>query len=354
LSEIETRGRDDTTALARGVPRRRRAGSPTRQEMTLQQIRIFWAVAHSETLTRAAKQLGLTQPSLSQQLSKLETKVGTPLFRRTPLQMELTDAGRFLLRKAEQILTSVEEAQNGMHAFSAGTRLSLRVAGLNSVLRVLLPPALRIMQARFPEMDLDIHEVAPAEALELLYGRRVNIGLLAANSIAEANVSFHGEHVAEDPYVLAVPAGLALTGVQDPDSELDHAERSVLNSCIQFSFGTQHTRRVEAWYRQVLPRHRLVASCRNYEVALALVQAGLGVCLVPAFTILSGGQELGGLTLYRASGQNRRIVALMPAQYQHLESHSKFVLALRTAGSEICLPRMTEAPPFLEHVETGF
>ncbi len=209
------------------------------------------------------------------------------------------------------------------------------------------------MQARFPDVDLDIHEVAPAETLELLYGRRVNIGLLAANSVAEANVGFHEAHVAEDPYVLAVPAGIALSGVQDPDSELDLAERSVLNSCIQFSFGTQHTRRVEAWYRQVLPRHRLVASCRNYEVALALVQAGLGVCLVPAFTVLGAGQAVGGLTLYRASGQNRRIVALMPAQYRHLESHSSLVSALRTAGSEICLPRMAGTPPFLQHAETG-
>ena len=52
----------------------------TRSEMTLHQLRIFWAVAHAETLTKAAKQLGLTQPSLSQQLSKLETTVGARLF----------------------------------------------------------------------------------------------------------------------------------------------------------------------------------------------------------------------------------------------------------------------------------
>ena len=60
--------------------------------MTLHQLRIFWAVAHAATLTQAAKQLGLTQPSLSQQLSKLEESVGAKLFDRSGNQMTLTDA----------------------------------------------------------------------------------------------------------------------------------------------------------------------------------------------------------------------------------------------------------------------
>jgi DNA-binding transcriptional LysR family regulator len=315
--------------------------------MTLHQLRIFWAVAHAETLTRAAKQLGLTQPSLSQQLSKLETTVGAALFDRTPTQMTLTEAGKFLLRKAEFILLNIDEAEVGLRAFRKGVRSSIRIAGINSVLRVLLPPALKEILPRFPGLEFDIHEAAPAEALELLYGRRVNVGLVASNSVAEAGVGFHQAPVAEDPYVLAVPAGLPLKGMRDPDSELDQAEQAVLNSCIQFAFGTQHTRRVEEWYSRVLPRHRLVATCRNYEVALGMVQAGLGVCLVPAFTALSGASAVTGVDLYRASGANRRIVALLPSQYERVELYRRFVSALRNAGSKVRLPKIFDTPPFL-------
>jgi len=316
--------------------------------MTLHQLRIFWAVAHAETLTKAAKQLGLTQPSLSQQLSKLEATVGTALFERTPIQMTLTEAGKFLLRKAEFILLNIDEAEVGLRAFSRGVRSIIKIAGINSVLRVLLPPALKEILPRFPGLELDIHEVAPSEALELLYGRRVNVGLVAADSVAQAGVGFHQTPVAEDPYVLAVPAGLPLKGVRDPDSELAPGDRAVLNSCIQFSFGTQHARRVEEWYGRVLPRHRLVAACRNYEVALGMVQAGLGVCLVPAFTALSGSSTVSGVDLYRASGANRRIVALLPSQYERLELYGEFLSALRNAGSEVCLPEIIDAPPFLD------
>ncbi len=347
MSDADTASRMTVGSEAGGKGKAADALSGPRREMTLHQLRIFWAVAHSETLTKAAKQLGLTQPSLSQQLSKLETTVGAALFDRTPIQMTLTDAGKFLLRKAEYILSNVEEAEDGLRAFSKGARLSIRIAGINSVLRVLLPPALKAILPGFPHIDLDIHEVAPVEALELLYGRRVNIGLVASNSVAQASVGFHQTPIAEDPYVLAVPAGLSLEGIRDPDSQLGNTEQAVLNRCIQFTFGTQHTRRVEDWYSQVLPRHRLIAACRNYEVALGMVQAGLGVCLVPAFTALSGAGTLDGVNLYRVSGPNRRIVALLPSQYQRVELYSRFVSALNAAGSEIRLPQIIDTPPFL-------
>ncbi len=318
-----------------------------RGEMTLHQLRIFWAVAHAETLTKASKQLGLTQPSLSQQLSKLETTVGARLFDRTPNAMALTDAGRFLLRKAEYILSNIEEAEEGLREFTEGVRANIRLAGINSVLRVLLPPALRDMRPDFPDLELDIHEVAPADALELLYGRRVNLGLVASNSIAKASVGFHQTPIADDPYVFAVPAGLSLADITDPDAELDPAEQKILNSCIQFTFGTQHTRRVEQWYTQVLPRHRLIAACRSYEVALGMVQAGLGVCLVPAFTAHMGLSFLQGVNLYRSTEPDRRIVALVPSQYQRVEPYRSFVSALQRAGAAAQLPPMEDTPPFL-------
>ncbi len=319
--------------------------------MTLHQLRIFWAVAYAETLTKAAKQLGLTQPSLSQQLSKLETTIGARLFDRTPSQMELTDAGAFLLRKAERILSDVNEATEGLRQFSDGKRVTLRVAGLHSVLRVLLPAAIRDLAADYPDIELDIHEAAPAEVLELLYGRRVNIGLVAENSVAAAGVGFHQVPVATDPYVFAVPKGINLADISDPDHELDAAETAVVNSCIQFTFGTPHTKRVEQWYQQVLPHHRVIAECRSYEVALAMVQAGLGVCLVPALTAFDGDVVLDGISLYRSTEAERTLVALVLGQYQRVEPYRSFLAALQRRGRGMSLPGIEPTPPFLHRAD---
>ena len=148
--------------------------------ITLHQLRIFWSVAHSDSLTRASKLLGLAQPSLSQQLSKLEASLGTQLFDRNSNQLTLTDAGKFLLRKSEFILASVDEAVAGLQEYSEGRRGVISVGALNSLARAVLPRAMGQLTRVFPGVELDIHEISPGEALDLLYGRRLTVALLGA------------------------------------------------------------------------------------------------------------------------------------------------------------------------------
>lgn len=315
--------------------------------MTLHQLRIFCAVVQAATMTRAGKQLGLAQPTLSQQLSKLEESVGTKLFERTGSQMTLTEAGQFLARQAQLILNDFDSVEASLREFSTGTRGIIRLAGLNSIIRVLLPDAIARLAETFAEIEFDIHEVAPAEALELLYGRSVNIGLIAANSVAQSSLSFLQIPVVEDPYVFAVPSHIKLSKVGAPDSDLSSSDRRVLNSCIQFNFGTQHTRQVAQWYQQVFPHHRLIAQCRSYEVALSMVRAGLGVCLVPALTVHDRNGGLAGIDLYATDQPSRQTVALMPSQYFRIEPYKTFLRILQEVGSTVNMPRILPMPPFI-------
>lgn len=324
-----------------------RATQPRSAEITLHQLRIFWAIAHSDTLTKAAKQLGLAQPSLSQQLSKLEAIAGTRLFHRRSNELILTEAGNYLLPKTEHVLRSMRELDDGLARFGDGKRVTIRLAGINSVLRVILPAAIVHMRERFPDADFDIQESAPADILELLYGRRVNIGLLAANTVAQAGVGFVQVPVVEDPYVLVVPERLDLARIQDAERDLSPEDFTLLNQSIQFSFGTQHAKRVEEWYGQMLPQNRLVAHCRSFEVAIALVQAGSGVCLAPALSTITGDSALNGISLYRVNAVARDIVALVPSQYRRVEPYASLLDLLQSAGASFSLPNIRPAPPFL-------
>ncbi|HET6466969.1 MAG TPA: LysR family transcriptional regulator [Geminicoccaceae bacterium] len=315
--------------------------------ITLHQLKMFWAVAHGPTLTRAAKQLGVTQPSLSQQLARLEEAVGGRLFERTGNELRLTDAGAFLLRKAEIILAEVDEAEGGLAEFTSGRRGRLSVGALSSIARSVLPDAWARALETFPELELDIHELAPREAVEQLYGRNLQMALLSPDSVAGNRHSFHMQPVCSDPYVLAVPPGLRLDGIRDPDRELPPAARATVNRCIQFNFGNLHTQRVEDWYRQSLPRHEVVAQCRTYDVALAMVEAGLGVALVPLLAAAHGPRLLFRVDLYGTTMARRRIVALVPPQYLRLQPCLGFLEALGAAGRALELPEAAPAPPFL-------
>ena len=324
-----------------------------RAALTLHQLQIFCAVAQAQTLTKASKQLDLAQPSISQQIAKLEKATGVRLFERTNTRMVLTDAGQFLLRRAMQILNAVDEAETGLRAFAEGARGVIRVAGLNSVLRHLLPPALASLEATRPGVEVHVHEVAPAEALELLYSRRVTVGLLAANSVSQSSVGFRQIPIVSDPYVLVAPAWLDLGAVGDPLLDLDEKGRRALEGCVQFNFGTQHSLRVEQWFNSVLPQHRVIARCRSYEVAIEMVRAGLGVCLAPALTACDESGVLPGLRLWSTGEPARETVAMLPSQYERLEPVRSFLEALQEAGRRLRPAAIAPVPPFIARATDG-
>jgi DNA-binding transcriptional LysR family regulator len=331
----------------------RNGGGRRNQEITLHRLRIFWAVAHSETLTKASKQLGLTQPSLSQQIASLEAGVGTALFERRSNQMILTEAGDYLLRKAEVVLRDMQELEDGLSEFNQGLRVTIRLAGLTSVLRVLLPAALRQMRDLAPHVDYDIQESAPADVLELLYGRRIHIGLIASNSISQASAGFLRLPLMADPYVLAVPESLNLDGITDPARQLGTAERAILRASIHFAFGTQHTKRVQEWYDQVLPGHVQVAQARSFDVAIGMVRAGLGVCFAPVLSAVVDDGVASGVRLYEVQVPRRQIVALVPSQYRYLKPYSMLLDALAREGAAFAMPAMLPTPPFLDRADVA-
>ena len=311
-------------------------------ELTLRKLRAFWAVAHAQSLTEAAKLLGIAQPSLSQQIIGIEQALDLTLFDRRSNRMVLTEAGKLMLRKAEHVLRGMQELEDSLSAFGTGQRHPLRLAGVESLLRTILPDALARMETGFDQMDCDLMEGAPADILEMLYSRRADIGLLAANSISDASTGFLQIPILTDPIVLAVPEALVLEGFGALE-DLPAAQQSVMNASIQIAFGTQHSRRIESWYAEALPQNRMAARVRSFETALSMVRAGLGVCLVPALAV----GPAPGLRLYHAGLEPRRIVALIQATARRSGRFDAVLEALQAAGAAVVRPEIHPVPPLL-------
>ncbi|MFC7704325.1 LysR family transcriptional regulator [Plastorhodobacter daqingensis] len=313
-------------------------------DLTLRKLRAFWAVANAPSLTAAAKMLGIAQPSLSQQITGLEKSIGQPLFERRSNQMVLTNAGRFLLRRCEEILRSMQDLEDGLAAFCAQQRHPLRLAGVESLLRTLLPVALARMESDPRRLDCDLLEGAPADILELLYARRVDIGLLAANSIADACTGFLQIPLTEDPMVLVVPDWLDLGDLTSTEPGLVARRQAVLDASIRISFGTQHTHRIADWYLETLPRNRVVAQVRSFETALSMVREGLGICVVPALSVVAAGQAAARLRFYHSGLAARRIVALIQPALHRTGRYDSLLDGLRAAASQVVLPPIAPLP----------
>lgn len=317
-----------------------------RRNLTLHQLRIVWAVAHAETISRAAKQLGLSQPSLSQQIAKLEASIGNKVFERRSGRMSPTEIGNFLVDRAERVMREMQELEDGLGGLVGATR-TIGIAGVSSPVRVMLPTALSRFRATHPDIGFNVHEASPGDVLAMLYARRANIGIVAASSVAQASMGFVQVPLLDDPYVLVVPEELDLTGASI-EEDITPTQRIVLNSAIHFIYGTQHQKRIEAWYQAALPNHRVIARCRSFEVAVAMVRAGLGICMAPALSCFAGDQVLPGIRLYDVSlGIPRPLVALVPSQYRHLVPYSTLIDTLRDTAQRHERPPIAAAPPFL-------
>lgn len=117
-------------------------------------VRTFLAAARARSFSDAAKHLGITQPTISRRIDALERLIGTPLFRRTRRGAELTDAGRDMLVKAEDMNRAAIEFNRSLMGLRTGTDGPVRIGAGEGVVGYLLSPAFAELQGMFPSISL--------------------------------------------------------------------------------------------------------------------------------------------------------------------------------------------------------
>jgi len=151
--------------------------------MELRHLKGLLAVARHGNFTRAAEDLGVVQPALSQQIAQLEAELGVALFARAGRRLELTEAGRLFLPHAERILLDVDEARReaGQHASLGRGRVVIGTISSIAVLR--LPVLLARFRARHPGVEVELREGHSAWLLDLLGSGALDVALLHTGSL---------------------------------------------------------------------------------------------------------------------------------------------------------------------------
>jgi molybdate transport repressor ModE-like protein len=131
-------------------------------------LRVLRAVATSGSFSAAARELGCTQPAVSQQMKALETNVGTPLLVRTGREMRLTEAGEALVRHAGGILAGLTAAEEEVAAIAGLRAGRVRLVSFPSGSSTLVPTALAALRAAHPGTRVSLEEAEPPRSVELL------------------------------------------------------------------------------------------------------------------------------------------------------------------------------------------
>lgn len=147
--------------------------------MELDQLRYFVAVARAGTFTHAAEQEGVTQPSLSQQIRKLEDSLGMPLFERRGRSVRLTQAGERLLPQARNLLRQAADARQSLGELTNRVCGRLAVGAIPTVMPYWLAPKIANFRSRYVEVEVQLVENITARLVEGLQTGDLDVAVLS-------------------------------------------------------------------------------------------------------------------------------------------------------------------------------
>jgi LysR family hydrogen peroxide-inducible transcriptional activator len=245
--------------------------------MEIHQLRYFVAVAEEGSFSRAAAKVRVAQPSLSQQIRKLEAEVGQPLFDRLPRSVVLTEAGRCLIEYARQILASIGDARRCVDELKGKIAGDVAVGAIPTIAPYVLPELVVTFQQHYPDVTLHIVEDVTAGIV-----RRIEAGELdvALASTCQKSPSLGVEPFGAEPLLALVPEAHSLAGQSEITFDDLKSQRFLL------------LHEMHCLSQQV--HHQLESRRLHPEIALAgsqlstianMVAAGIGVSIVPQMMV---------------------------------------------------------------------
>lgn len=239
--------------------------------MELHQLRYFVAVAETGGFVKAAQRCGVTQPSLSQQIRKLERELGVNLFDRSSRGAVPTEAGRALLPRAHRILADVREAMAGVKEDVDAGRGPLSIGAIPTMAPYLMPPVLSRFLRDHPECELTVREDLTERLIEAVIDHELDAAVM---STPVDHPALDVRVIGSEPLLVVAPAGsslperLRVEDLTDEPAVVLH-EVHCLGQQIADFCSTARLRR------------RIVCRSTQLPTVLSLVGLGLGISIVP-------------------------------------------------------------------------
>jgi DNA-binding transcriptional LysR family regulator len=243
----------------------------------LRHLRYFVAVAEALSFRRAAEHLHVAQPALSRQIKDLEHAVGARLLNRNTGGVMLTDAGMVLLEEARDILERLGMAAAAARDAAAGRGGKLTVGNLGAMSAGFLPATLSAFRMRFPQVEVNLHEMGLPEQLAALQAGSIQVGF----TIDPGETPPAGLEWAE---VLTSSVAVAM----GRDHPLARKPRIALGELVTEQFfcigeterHNLHRQRIEAIFAARGLKHRPIRRVNSFESLIAMVGGDHGLSVM--------------------------------------------------------------------------
>lgn len=283
--------------------------------MEVHQLRYFCAVAESGNFTRAAEATRIAQPSLSQQIHKLEDELGAKLFDRLPRSARLTQFGKAFLPKAQAILRQIGEARLEIREMASAESGEVVLGAIPTVAPYLLPAMLSSFSRQHPTVSVSVVEEITPTLLERLHQGTLDLALLALPIEGDELISTELMQeslfaVLPERHPLASRRSIVLDDMRDEPFLLLKEGHCFRENALQAC-------------RQSRVNPNVVFESGQFATILAMVSAGMGVSVVPQMAV---NNVPGCRFVLLADKRNRRRIGVARLKYRYPTRAQKALL----------------------------
>lgn len=242
----------------------------------IKQLWMYLAVAEEVHFGRAATRLGISQPSLTEQIKILEHTLKIQLFERSRRGTQLTPAGSALLPAVQSFMHQVDTLENTVHEIIDGKTGILQIGAITASMLETIPPLLDMLAIHYPEITVYVKEIDSSEAIHSLQTGELDVAFVRLDEMTNSGVET--KILSEDVLGVALPL----------DHKLNNSSPVSIYELISENF-VMSSRRVSPVYFD-----RLVSICRKHGFSpriqhevksissqIAYVGCGQGIALVP-------------------------------------------------------------------------
>jgi len=255
-------------------------------------LQLLREISRRGSIKAAAEAMSITPSAVSQQLAILEREAGVPLLEKSGRRVRLTDAAALLVRHADTITGAIAAAEADLASMQQFVTGTLRVSAFPTAARAVLPPVMTALSRQHPALRVTLRDLEAAESLTALQMDEIDLAIVDEYD-EPARVSDGGLEFCEfmrDPLYLALPpegssapgvaagpalasgAAVRISDFRDAfwimDTEDSHLGQVILRACRSSGF-EPHVR----------------SNCKDFSVIISLVEAGLGVGVLPGLAI---------------------------------------------------------------------
>ena len=293
------------------------------RDITLRQIQVFHAIVVCGSITKAADYLGLSQPSVSQQLTRFEQELGATLIKRGIRgHISLTPEGHYWFSSCNDVLTQLDSIAHGHDVLVSQAAPTLRIGVIPTLRGRFATLLVAAFMARRPSTRIELVAAPRDELVNQLKLHQLNCVVVDITAVDSEIGAMRLDRVFHDTGYLAVPSEVPerdIAAALTHDAPVSHP--AALRH-IDITPMTAMKAIIDSWYKHSMPRSRSLFAAPDYSVALEAVASGMGTTLSPASLLPNLDPAVRRrVRLYELASGHRDIVVAMP---RHLLSAPGF------------------------------